>query len=339
MSNKVVIYFIFIMFSIHNKALSQENIENSVPPIQYPEKSAEEMQVRKEIKNSFIKSEESSVGLNNLNPQKSSSDSMQEKNLKSETAEKSRAFDDLIGQNITSSKNETAKKGINVTLKDAEDRPRQSEAWKVFLISAVFIAILGFLGYLLTKFKKKGFLFSQNKNEKMMDIISTLPISPKRQVMVLRIRDQEIVVSNTEAGIHFLTEISANYANKNSHDKKQVQISDKFLLPKNSDKRDENSLQQLESNSAQLDRENDKKSDILLRALKSINSNSVNQKKNTTQENSNSSSKTEAFPKYLANRFENEGKKEVKKREEEVDSVENVTNLIREKLRSMKPLN
>ena len=31
--------------------------------------------------------------------------------------------------------------------------------------------------------------------------------------------------------------------------------------------------------------------------------------------------------------------KEVKKKDDDVDSVENVTNLIREKLRSMKPLN
>ncbi|MGY3803403.1 flagellar biosynthetic protein FliO [Pigmentibacter ruber] len=345
MSIKKYGFIVALLLSIYNIASSEENFENSVPPIQYPEKKRDEMQVRKEIKDSFIKSED----LNNTYPQvnslnqninnevKKSNYNQNNDFIKKETEQPTdlkgqKTFDEMIGQNISKKKNEVSKKNMNVALKESEQPTRQSELWKVFLISTIFIAILAILGYLLTKIRKKGFLFSNNKNEKVMDIVSTLSISPKRQVMILKIRDQEIVVSNTEAGIQFLTDISLSNSNRGSQERKQYQISDKFLLPKNNEK---SLTEKTEMQQVQVEKINDKKSDILLRALKSINSNSVGTKKQVANENN----KSEAFPKYLANQFESEGKKEIKKKEEEVDSVENVTNLIREKLRSMKPLN
>ncbi|WGL58682.1 flagellar biosynthetic protein FliO [Pigmentibacter sp. JX0631] len=336
---------IALLLSINSKASSEENLENSVPPIQYPEKKRDEMQVRKEIKNSFIKSEDLNSNypqLNSLNQIPSNEGKKNSLLENNESIKKGsepitdlkgqKTFDELIGQNISKKKNEASKKNMNVTLKESEQPSRQSELWKVFLISTIFISVLALIGYLLTKIRKKGFLFSNNKNEKVMDIVSTLSISPKRQVMILKIRDQEIVVSNTEAGIQFLTDISAANSGRNIQERKQYQISDKFLLPKNNEK---SLTEKTEIQQVQVEKINDKKSDILLRALKSINSNSVGTKKQPVSD----ANKTESFPKYLANQFENEGKKEVKKKDEEVDSVENVTNLIREKLRSMKPLN
>ena len=334
-----------VLLSICNKASSEENIENTVPPMQYPEKKRDEMQVRKEIKNSFIKSEDLNSNypqLNSLNQNPNnevkknsfieSNDSIKKDSEPITELKGQKTFDELIGQNISKKKNETSKKSMNVNLKESEQPSRQSELWKVFLISTIFISVLAILGYLLTKIRKKGFLFANNKNEKVMDIVSTLSISPKRQVMILKIRDQEIVVSNTEAGIQFLTDISSANSNRNIQERRQYQISDKFLLSKNNEK---SLTEKSEIQQAQVEKSNDKKSDILLRALKSINTNSVGTKKQAINE----ANKAEAFPKYLANQFENEGKKDVKKKEEEVDSVENVTNLIREKLRSMKPLN
>lgn len=351
MSNKLTVFLGAVILLISQVALSQENFDNSVPPIQYPEKRHDEMQVRKDIKNSFINNDEPLSSLNSLNtispPNNETKQNLNNgnlANLKNETEAQSdvksqKTFDDLIGQTIAKKKNENSKKNMNIVLKENEQPSRQSELWKVFLISSFFVCILGFLGFILTKFKKKGFIFSNNKNEKMMDIISTLPISPKRQVMILKIRDQEIVVSNTEAGIQFLTEINSNYVSRNYNERKQVQISDKFILPKNNEKLLTEKSEVSQYQQTEKEKLGEKKSDILLRALKSINSNTLGQKKSTISENNSLNTKGDSFPKYLANQFENEGKKEVKKRDEDVDSVENVTNLIREKLRSMKPLN
>lgn len=320
---------------IFNLSFAQGNLDNIVPPIQYPEKKNDEMQFRKEIKNSFYKSDDL---INNLNSQDSkinndTSNAVIKDNSSDINNQKS--FEELMGQNITKKKSDS-KKNSNITLKESENQGRPSELWKVFLISTLFVSIIGFLGFLLTRFRKKG-MFSITKAEKMMDVVSTLSISPKRQVMIIRIRDQEIVVSNTETGINFLTELGGSFNNRSMQDKKQVQISDKFLLPKN----EKSILDKMEQQTSMTDRAPEKKSDILLKALKSINSNSLNQKKSiSSEQNSNvPQNKSEGFPKYLANQFENESKKEIKKKEEDVDSVENVTNLIREKLRSMKPLN
>ena len=320
---------------IFNLSFAQGNLDNIVPPIQYPEKKNDEMQFRKEIKNSFYKSDDL---INNLNSQDSkinndTSNAVIKDNSSDINNQKS--FEELMGHNITKKKSDS-KKNSNITLKESENQGRPSELWKVFLISTLFVSIIGFLGFLLTRFRKKG-MFSITKAEKMMDVVSTLSISPKRQVMIIRIRDQEIVVSNTETGINFLTELGGSFNNRSMQDKKQVQISDKFLLPKN----EKSILDKMEQQTSMTDRAPEKKSDILLKALKSINSNSLNQKKSiSSEQNSNvPQNKSEGFPKYLANQFENESKKEIKKKEEDVDSVENVTNLIREKLRSMKPLN
>ena len=53
---------------IFNLSFAQGNLDNIVPPIQYPEKKNDEMQFRKEIKNSFYKSDDL---INNLNSQDS----------------------------------------------------------------------------------------------------------------------------------------------------------------------------------------------------------------------------------------------------------------------------
>jgi hypothetical protein len=175
-----------------------------------------------------------------------------------------------------------------------------------------------------------------------MEVVSTLSISPKRQVIILRIRDQEIAVSNTENGITFLTEIGSSSSSSSSgggiNEKRALQISEKYFLP-SQEKKIIEKIEQKKENSAS-EKNSEKKSDILLKALKSINANSLNHKKNKQLDiDDKVELKSEPFPKYLASQFENEAKKEVRKKEEDVDSVENVTNLIREKLRSMKPLN
>lgn len=321
---------------LFNITFAEDIYESTVPPIQYPEKNNDEMQARKDIKNSFFKNEDinSNSQENNLINKINVIPYINEPILEKQ---KQKSLEELMDKNIPKNKHE-AKNNSKLKVQDQDALGRPSEAWKIFMISIIFVSIIGTLGYLLTKFRKKG-IFSLTKSEKIMDIISTLPISPKRQILILKIRDQEIVVSNTESGISFLTEINGALPGRNMLDKR-VQLSDKFLLPKQEKNLFDKIEQKNEQNSAQSEKNSEKKSDILLRALKSINSNNLNQKKNKTSEEAlPTQNKADSFPKYLANQFESESKKEIKKKDEEVDSVENVTNLIREKLRSMKPLN
>ncbi|APJ02717.1 flagellar biosynthetic protein FliO [Silvanigrella aquatica] len=342
MRNKLMFLWIINIGFLFSPAFAQEksnNYESTVPPIQYPEKNNDEMQVRKDIKSSFYKYDDTNSPISESQPAKkiNNTPTTTSRNFLDEKP-KEKSFEDILEKNETPKKIEN-KKNERLNFSSQTNTSRPSELWKLFLLSVIFIGILASLGYLLTRLRNKG-LFAISKTDKVMDIISTLPISPKRQIMILKIRDQEIVVSNTENGINFLTEVSGGLVNRSLQEKRQLPISDKFLLPKQEKNLYDKIEQKNEINNTQNDKNTERKSDILLKALKSINSNNLNQRKNKpAEENSNSSNKTETFPKYLANQFENESKKEVKKRDEEVDSVENVTNLIREKLRSMKPLN
>ena len=341
MLGKLLFLGIINITIIFNLSYAEDNYESTVPPIQYPEKSNDEMQARKDIKNSFFKNDDINSNVNsNMNENNLTNKLNITPYVKDPTVEKPKpkSFEELMDRNIIKKKSEV-KKGPQLNLMDQETPTRSSELWKIFMISTFFVSILGTLGYLLTKFRKKG-IFSLTKSEKIMDIVSTLPISPKRQILILKIRDQEIVVSNTESGISFLTEISSGMSSRNIQEKRNFQLNDKYLLPKQEKNIFDKMEQKSEQNNISSEKLSEKKSDILLKALKSINSNNLNQKKNKApDENQQIQNKTDNFPKYLANQFENESKKEIKKKEEDVDSVENVTNLIREKLRSMKPLN
>ncbi len=337
MNGKLLFLGIINFGIIFNISFAENNYDSTVPPIQYPEKSNDEMQARKDIKNSFFKNDDMNSNTldNNLTIKMNAPPYMTEPIIEKT---KQKPLEELMNKNILKKKNEV-KKGVQLNLTEQENSGRSSELWKIFMISIFFISILGSLAYILTKFRKKG-IFSLVKSEKIMDIVSTLPISPKRQILILKIRDQEIVVSNTESGISFLTEITGGLNNRVFQEKKQLQLNEKLMLQKQDRNIFDKVDQKNEQNNNLSDKISEKKSDILLKALKSINSNNLNQKKNkTSDEVPQSQNKGDSFPKYLANQFENESKKEIKKKEEDVDSVENVTNLIREKLRSMKPLN
>ena len=211
-------------------------------------------------------------------------------------------------------------------LKDFKNEP---SLWQGASIVVAFISVIGILALFLRRIGKKG-LFKKSKTENCMQIISSLSISPKRQIMLVQIKDMEFAISNTESGISFLSEINSSHQQREIHtEKKPYQISSYSTTPE--DKIiDKNPLEK--ANKTLID---NKKSDILMKALKRMEKVpepvKVENKKADTLEASPS------FPKYYSTIFENESKKEIVKKEDQ-ESVENVTNLIREKLRSMKPL-
>ena len=216
-----------------------------------------------------------------------------------------------------------------------KDNKKEPSLWQGASLVVGFISLLGILAFMMTKIHRKG-LFKKPKNESAMNIISTLSINPKRQVMLLQIRDKEIVISNTETGISFIADIgNSGIAKDTPIEKKPFQISNFIKSLPNYEAAKEKQPPEVENKSFI----NDKKSDILMKALKRIEKEPETEKAPKNDENKpNNNDGSGKFPKYFSNIFENEAKKEVKKKEEP-DSVENVTNLIREKLRSMKPLN
>jgi flagellar biogenesis protein FliO len=158
--------------------------------------------------------------------------------------------------------------------------------------------------------------------------------------MVLKIKDKEIVIANTEHGISLLTQLEScgkpEVFDANSAQKKSMQI----FEPTQSKESKEIPIKNLsEIDPKQNLSFKEKKSDILIQALKKMEKNSSIELNEEARNNEQSTPESSArFPKYFSNAFELESNKDIKKKDE-TDSIENVTSLIREKLRSMKPLN
>jgi len=201
-----------------------------------------------------------------------------------------------------------------------------------------FLALVGIGGFVLVRIKRRGLL--NTIPEKTISISSSLSLSPKRQILVLQVKGREILIANTETGVQFLSDLGgstessfSSVASKNSAallEQRPTQISTSLKSSNVS----VSSLSSLDTPRADGEENLTKKSDILLKALKKLNHNQEEDIKIDEPQIQKA-----AFPKYLANAFEQESKKEIKKEDNSTDTVESVTNLIREKLRSMKPLN
>ncbi|BBH51923.1 flagellar biosynthetic protein FliO [Fluviispira sanaruensis] len=330
-----ILFIFFNLILVGSNVFAQSSNEAIVPPIQFPEQKIEDTVQKSEQEKGFSNSEKlKEINLENQ-MQMILSNKIPEneaiKNLKTEIETK---------KSKTSEKIKTKESDYDFLKEDTPKNKSGSDLLKFFTLAICFTSIIAVCGYFLVKMKKRG-AFAMTRPDKIMDVVSSLSISPKRQVLILRIRDQEIVVSNTEAGINFLTEISGNsgYQSKQIVEKKPNLISDKMTFSKSDRSFIEKPEPRKENVINNSDKVAEKKSDILLKALKSLNTNSLTQKLKNSEEKNGEENKPGNFPKYLASQFEAESKKDLKKKEEDGDSVENVTNLIREKLRSMKPLN
>lgn len=329
-----LIYFAKVIFLssiiIHFNAQSQAVKSGVVPPIVLPEK----IQSQEEPSENLPNKETVNVS-GTENELEKQMDFLINNQINELTGQKEEKKHQKTEDNIRKIED---KKSTQLIL-DAKKPSSLKDLWKFFTIIVGCGAFLGFALIMINKFKRKG-AFGLSRSEKIMDVVSSMSLSPKRQIIIIKIRDQEIVVSSTENGINFLTEINGlNYSSKGVIEKKPNLISDKVAFSRT----DRSITELLEDKTEQKKKDSleEKKSDILLKALKSLNSNMTPSKKRDQdhKDNEKKSASSASFPKYLANNFEVESKKEVRKKEEDMDSVENVTNLIREKLRSMKPLN
>ena len=81
-----------------------------------------------------------------------------------------------------------------------------SDFLKSGIIALVFLGVLGLLSAFLVKNKKGGFN-KIKKPEEMMRIVSILPLSPKRQIILIEVQGHLMTLASTESGISFMTEL------------------------------------------------------------------------------------------------------------------------------------
>lgn len=206
----------------------------------------------------------------------------------------------------------------------------ESNLYQAISITAAALSAIALGGFLLVRARKSGG-FGFGKQDQMMEVVSRLSIGPKRQILLVKIRGQEIAIASTEAGIQFLSEIGFPMRNEISLPSAHSRLS--MADASSAAKR----LRQEESEPVE-----NKRGDLLVQAFKQLKDKKLGNVKSkedavpepTIKQASTSGSK---FPKYLANAFDQEAKRDLPSQSGD-ESAESVTNLIREKLKGMKTL-
>jgi len=174
-----------------------------------------------------------------------------------------------------------------------------SDLFQSGALALLFVLAVGFGGVILIKLRRPKGLLKQEQS--LMSVISVLHLSPKRQIYLIDVQGHRMTLASTEQGLTFLSD-----------------------LPKH--RPQQNALSQNPETNLK------KHSETLLRSLKE-------QKR---VEEKAPSSGTPAFPKYLADSFKNvetQTRPEASMTSEALDNnVQTVTNLIKEKIKSMKTL-
>jgi flagellar biogenesis protein FliO len=258
----------------------------------------------------------------------------------------------------------------------------EGSPWSTLTAGAFLLLGLAAAGLMLVRLKN-GRSLGLAKTEKQLQLLSALSLSPKRQIVLLRIRDKEVAIASTEHGITLLTEMeggsrhSEQAPNDGGIEKGQRGRSSQPLLTMDSPQ-----LVAAGRNTDSTSEPTVARSELLMGALKNIrektsrartNSNAMNTNPESRDERDSSGSspknasgltrkesapssnpaetrlasegsikQTRAnFPKYLANAFEQEsrrGPQQPASNDASQDESSNVTNMIRERLKELRPL-
>lgn len=243
--------------------------------------------------------------------------------------------------------------------------------WTAYATGGFLILGLAATGVMMVRLRQ-GKTFGLNKSEKQMQLVSTLALSPKRQIILVRIRDKEVALASTEQGITLLTEMQSQ--NKHSsamlddggNEEPRRRKAQQRVAQEEPTKMIASGVSESVGQETAIAR-----SEMLMGALKNLREKNLRGKEfSSTSENlppaairssdseasekkiqetvSESRSKGEptlkqtraAFPKYLANAFEQESKRSINTNSNSSGSDEagNVTNMIRERLKDLRPL-
>lgn len=96
-------------------------------------------------------------------------------------------------------------------VKNSKNMPSSSYSyvWISLLFGIAFVGTMGMGRFLFIRLvgHRKGPSSSAHHSNKMMGVISSLELSPKRQILLVRIREKEVALASTEAGISLLCDV------------------------------------------------------------------------------------------------------------------------------------
>lgn len=251
-----------------------------------------------------------------------------------------------------------------------------SSPWSTLLAGGFLILGIAAAGVMIVRLKQ-GRGLALGKTEKQLQLITSMHLAPKRQIILVRIRDKEVALASTEHGITLLTELQAQ--SKNNLSLIDDGGNEEPRRRKVQQRQFKDEPGQLVASSSQTDESVGQetaaaRSEMLLGALKNLreknlknkfskveeseqNVSSRNQESNTQErkiDGASEKSKPEstlkqtraAFPKYLANAFEQESRRALptqqsqqsQQNQQSQDDAGSVTNMIRERLKELRPL-
>lgn len=223
---------------------------------------------------------------------------------------------------------------------------------------------------------KQGRGFAAGRSEKQLQLITSMSLSPKRQIILVRIRDKEVALASTEHGITMLTELSPQgsaqmtmLGDGGNEEPRRRKVQQKIV-------QDEPVKLVASGTTREVDAGHETaiaRSEMLMGALKNLREKNLRNRssgqseapvstaniqtqemtaaeRKITEPAEQSRSKAEstmkqtrtAFPKYLANAFEQESKRALPQNQNQAQSSQdeagNVTNMIRERLKELRPL-
>lgn len=248
----------------------------------------------------------------------------------------------------------------------------ESSPWTSYVAGGFLILGLAATGILLIRVRQ-GRSFGMGKSERELQLINCLALSPKRQILLVRIRDKEVALASTEQGITLLTEIESSSRNLppliddgNFEEPRKKKLQQRIVQ--------EEPARMIADSTQTIGQETAiARSEMLMGALKNLREKNMRGKSPNLPPESDSSptrssqepfrsdrqnietlkdssSKSEptlrqartAFPKYLANAFEQESKRNISTGTNSgatvADDAGSVTNMIRERLKDLRPL-
>jgi flagellar biogenesis protein FliO len=244
--------------------------------------------------------------------------------------------------------------------------------WSTLAAGGLLILGIAALGILAVKLKQGKGAFS-SRGEKQLQLVTAMALSPKRQIVLVRIRDKEVALASTEHGITMLTELAAPMRQASLLEdggseeprrrkvQQRVGAEDSVRLVASSTEKEESTGQETAI----------ARSEMLMGALKNLREKNLRNKSTTATDSApsqavaskdsfaekkllesidNPKTKNEstmkqtraAFPKYVANAFEQESKRVLQPGQAQSSGSQeeagNVTNMIRERLKELRPL-
>ena len=235
------------------------------------------------------------------------------------------------------------------------------QLWVQSIIVFCILSAMAFIGLLLIKLKRRHELVSKTDT---MSVISSLSLSPKRKILLVNIKGKEIAIASTESGIQVLSELQSTLESAEPQPQPATKITEapqKQLYssePKQPERRKEISIDEKQAifqraltaikakqrNNQDTEHEEQphlskqKKQKMSLKELDELRpaaeqSAAADERKSPTLTSRKKADKKASVPKYIANSYTKQ-KTTPKASKGDEGSVEDITSMIREKLRN-----